>query len=158
MDVKRARNSSASNQATKPASLPPPTPDWHEVQEPIWEGAPDLPGKYYLPSPDTQTDVSGGRLEKWKRQLLDLSLRNKLLQFPGSAATTFLNCPDPAKLKMLADGEKFKILPDPRVMLENDPRSQELHRHQNQEEACLHPCPTSLGEEGTPGRRPRGST
>ena len=147
VDVKRARI-----QRIKPldeARLAP-TADagLAQVQEPIWEGAPALPESIDLHSPDTQTDVSGGRLEKWKRQLLDLSLRNKLLNFRPGKTAIFLNCPDPAKLEdMLADGEKFKILPDPRVMLENDPRSQELHRHQNQEEARLIHAQQALGRK-----------
>ena len=119
-----------------------------QIQEPEWEDAPDLPETINLPSPDEMDDLPGGRLEKWKRQLLDLSLRNKLLNFRPGKTAIFLNCPEPAKLEdMLADGEKFKILPDPRVMLENDPRSQELHRQQNQEEARLIHARQALGRK-----------
>jgi len=137
VDVKRARI-----QRIKPLdeARPAPVADAGpaQVQEPAWEEAPDLPESIDLPPPDAQTDVPGGRLEKWKRQLLDLSLRNKLLNFKPGKTAIFLNCPDPARLEdMLADGERFKILPDPRVMLGNDPRSQEIHRQQNQEEARL---------------------
>ncbi|WP_459931932.1 DUF3320 domain-containing protein [Fundidesulfovibrio butyratiphilus] len=137
VDVKRARI-----QRIKPLDEARPTPVADagpaQVQEPVWEEAPDLPESIDLPSPDAQADLPGGRLEKWKRQLLDLSLRNKLLNFKPGKTAIFLNCPAPARLEdMLADGERFKILPDPRVMLGNDPRSQELHRQQNQEEARL---------------------
>lgn len=51
------------------------------------------------------------RLESWKRSLLDLSLRNRLLNFKEGKTAIFLECPDPAKLEdILSAGKRFKLL------------------------------------------------
>uniref|UniRef100_A0A973WVA5 DUF3320 domain-containing protein n=1 Tax=Bradyrhizobium quebecense TaxID=2748629 RepID=A0A973WVA5_9BRAD len=51
------------------------------------------------------------RLETWKRNLLDLSLRNKLLNFKDTKSTIAIECPDASRLEdQLASGAKFKLL------------------------------------------------
>jgi very-short-patch-repair endonuclease len=51
------------------------------------------------------------RLESWKRALLDLSMRNRLLNFREGKTAIFLECSDPAKLEdMLTAGKMFKLL------------------------------------------------
>jgi very-short-patch-repair endonuclease len=51
------------------------------------------------------------RLEGWKHALLDLSLRNRLLNFKEGKNVIPLECPAPAKLEdMLAAGREFKLL------------------------------------------------
>jgi very-short-patch-repair endonuclease len=68
------------------------------------------------------------RLERWKRKLLDLSLRNKLLNFKAGKASVRLVCPDPALLEdKLADGEKLRIQPKAKVMEGGDPRNADLN-------------------------------
>jgi very-short-patch-repair endonuclease len=83
------------------------------------------------------TDEKLDRLQRWKRKLLDLSLRNKLLNFnPGKGAVTLV-CPDPAKLEdMLADGRKIKLLPAANVMHGTDPRDANLHFRKAGEDAA----------------------
>src|SRR5262249_42257914 len=44
-------------------------------------------------------DAVADRLERWKRKLLDLSLRNRLLNFKPTNGTVPLICPDPEKLE-----------------------------------------------------------
>ncbi|MCC6917764.1 MAG: DUF3320 domain-containing protein [Alphaproteobacteria bacterium] len=67
------------------------------------------------------------RLERWKRRLLDLSLRNKLLNFKDTTKAIGLECPDPARLEdMLSDGIDFKLLPRSAMLVEGDQRDAQL--------------------------------
>ncbi len=55
-----------------------------------------------------------GRLERWKRRLLDLSMRNKLLNFKVGKGTIELLCPDAGAFEdRLAGGASLRLLPDP---------------------------------------------
>lgn len=56
------------------------------------------------------------RLERWQRKLLNLTTSNRLLNADFGAGPLKLRCPDPAALEdRLAAGEKFKIVPAPRL-------------------------------------------
>ena len=56
-------------------------------------------------------DTPLGRIERWQRKLLDLSLRNRLLNFRDSKQTLPLRCPDVGALEdALAAGKKFRGL------------------------------------------------
>jgi hypothetical protein len=67
------------------------------------------------------------RVERWKRKLLDLSLRNKLLNFKMSGGSIALVAPDAAALeRALAAGRHIKILPSPALLGGSDPRDAEL--------------------------------
>lgn len=72
-------------------------------------------------------DTPQGRLTRWKSKLLDLTLRNKLLNFkPGK---TFLRivCPHPNLLEdTLATEGEFKLAAQPTFMQGKDPRSAEI--------------------------------
>jgi very-short-patch-repair endonuclease len=69
-----------------------------------------------------------GRLASWKSKLLDLTLRNKLLNFKPTKASLQLVAPDLAALEdALADGSEFRIKPMPALMEGNDPRSAQVH-------------------------------
>ena len=64
------------------------------------------------------------RLEKWKRKLLDLTLRNKLLNFKDTKKAVEIECPDPAQLEdLLSGGQKFKLLPRTDVLGDSDQRN-----------------------------------
>lgn len=64
-----------------------------------------LPGEIIDQVPDTPM----GRIERWQRKLLDLSLRNRLLNFKPSKQTLPFVCPDVAVLEdALADGKSFR--------------------------------------------------
>lgn len=53
-----------------------------------------------------------GEVEKWKDKLLDLSFRNKLLNFRPNRGTIEIFCKDAAKMEdILSDGTRFEILP-----------------------------------------------
>ncbi len=63
-----------------------------------------LPGKIFEKMPNTPR----GRVERWQNKLLDLSLRNRLLNFRDSLQTLPFICPDIAAMEdALADGKKF---------------------------------------------------
>ena len=66
-----------------------------------------LPGEIAEETVDTPL----GRIERWQRKLLDLSLRNRLLNFRDSKQTLPLRCPDVGALEdALAAGRKFRGL------------------------------------------------
>jgi very-short-patch-repair endonuclease len=75
------------------------------------------------------------RLESWKRSLLDLTLRNRLLNFKDSKATIAIECPDPAKLEdMLAAGHPFKLLGRTTVLDGSDGRDPALFTERQNED------------------------
>ena len=89
-----------------------------------------LPADFAEEKPTTAT----GRIARWQSKLLDLSLRNRLLNFADSKrAVTFL-CPDVALLEdHLAGGAAYKLisLPDQNPL---NGRDVELHRNRRGED------------------------
>ena len=78
------------------------------------------------------------RLERWKRKLLDLTLRNKLLNFKDGNKSVPLECPDPGRLEdLLSDGARFRLLPRSEVLADGDQRDAELYREQHQTDGRL---------------------
>ena len=76
-----------------PAALPP-LPDFGLLPDEISEEAPETPQD---------------RIERWQRKLLDLSLRNRLLNYRDSKQTLPLRCPSVAAFEdELAAGKKFR--------------------------------------------------
>ena len=85
-------------------------------------------------APEVVLDTPEARIENWKRQLLDLTMRNRLLNFTSRARAIEINCIDAAGLEdMLADKQKFKIFSIDTLTLSSDPRSEQLHLQQHQE-------------------------
>lgn len=95
------------------------------------------------PAPDTASveaaaaPVSAGegpeapatRLDRWRRRLLDLTLRNRLLNWRETKKTITLLAPDASALvEALADGASFHVLPLPPDLGEVDPRDPDAHR------------------------------
>ena len=73
-------------------------------------------------------DTPEGRLAKWKSRLLDLSLRNRLLNFKPTKATLTIVAPDPEALEnAVADGVEFRMSAAPVMMDGQDGRSDALH-------------------------------
>ncbi len=75
-----------------------------------------------------------GRIERWQRKLLDLSLRNRLLNFKASKQTVPVLCPDVSKLEdKLADGIRLRLvsLPDGNPLGQRDA---ELHQRRTQKD------------------------
>lgn len=67
------------------------------------------------------------RLARWQRKLLDLSLRNSLLNFKPGKRSVVLDVSAPDLEDALAAGKTIKLLSDPELMEGRDPRSQALH-------------------------------
>lgn len=72
-----------------------------------------------------------GRLDRWQRKLLDLTMRNRLLNFRSTLQSAPILCTDIARLEdLLAENKRLKLisLPDQNPLGERDP---ELHRQRN---------------------------
>ncbi len=98
---------------------------------PAIEPTPPLPplDPVFLPPVDLPGDETpDGRLAKWKSKLLDLTLRNRLLNFKPTKLSLQLVAPDLPKLEdALADGSDFLVRPLPPIMDGNDPRMSSVH-------------------------------
>ena len=89
-------------------------------------------------------ETSATRLDRWRRKLLDLSLRNRLLNFVETKKTIPLMVPELAKLEdALAEGASFRILPRPHEFGPADPRDREVHRRRTADD----PAQVMLREE-----------
>ena len=104
-----------------------------QPEAPTLSGPPSaaLPG-VAEPAPDGEaapTENPAARLERWKSRLLDLTLRNRLLNFKETKKSLPILCPDLAALEdALAEGERFSILPLPLELQEGQPRAAAIHR------------------------------
>ncbi|KAF0093296.1 MAG: DNA helicase related protein [Puniceicoccaceae bacterium 5H] len=67
------------------------------------------------------------RMDRWKQKLLDITARNRLLNFKETKRAVPLLCPLPEELEnQLAANQTFKLLGCPASMTSRDPRSREL--------------------------------
>lgn len=97
------------------------------------EEAPDLPDEIAADTPAAELDPKD-RLARWQRKLLDLSLRNALLNFKQGKKALTLDVAAPAFEDTLAEGQTIKLLPSPELMQGHDPRSQQLHEARSLED------------------------
>jgi hypothetical protein len=129
IDIRRARQKRILPLADLNATPPQQEPDAHTPGSPLFiDEAPDFGDFPEPPTPAGTDETPAARLERWKRRLLDLSLRNRLLNFKASSKSIPLVCPDPAALlRMIASGNDIKLLPKPDLMSGEDPRNQNIH-------------------------------
>jgi very-short-patch-repair endonuclease len=96
------------------------------VDVPAIEPSPALPpldGETFLLDENVRPETPEGRLSRWKSKLLDLTLRNRLINFKPTKIMLPLRVPDPAHLEdALADGQEWKFRPLPQIMQDDDPR------------------------------------
>lgn len=93
------------------------------------------------PPPSTAED----RLARWRKRLLDLSGRNRLLNLPASSRQVlWIDCPEPglledrlAGMRTRAKAQPIRFRPWPDLMTGADPRNAALHRSRLQEDANL---------------------
>ena len=97
------------------------------------EDAPDLPDEVITDTPTSELDPKD-RLARWQRKLLDLSLRNTLLNFKQGKKALLLDVAAPELEDTLAEGQTIKLLPSPALMQGQDPRSQQLHEARSLED------------------------
>ena len=106
-----------------------------EVELPV-EIITDIPEQSFYSNdvPEIILDTPEARIENWKRQLLDLTMRNRLLNFTSRTRAIEIKCLDMASLEdMLFDKHKFKIISIDTLKLDTDPRSEQLHFQQHKE-------------------------
>ncbi len=86
-----------------------------------FETAPELPGFDVTDiEEEEKPKTPAGRLERWQRRLLDLSLRNPLLNHRSTKSSIQIVCPDPGLLEdRLAAGARIRIEPVPETMRED---------------------------------------
>ncbi len=98
------------------------------------DGAPELPDDLKLAAEAPVLDPKD-RLARWQRKLLDLSLRNNLLNFKNGKKAMRLDAPEPGALEdLLSDGAPVRLLPRPDLMDGRDPRSQAIHEQRSRED------------------------
>uniref|UniRef100_UPI00293D895D DUF4011 domain-containing protein n=1 Tax=Janthinobacterium sp. TaxID=1871054 RepID=UPI00293D895D len=89
---------------------------------------PTLDPEFLTPVDLKTEDTPEGRLSNWKSKLLDLTLRNRLLNFKSAKSTLQFIAPNlPGLEDALSEGSEFRIRPLPGIMEGNDPRSGKVH-------------------------------
>tara|TARA_R100000027_G_scaffold61323_1_gene52621 strand:+ start:6664 stop:12570 length:5907 start_codon:yes stop_codon:yes gene_type:complete len=89
-------------------------------------------------SVDNLPQTPEGRVDNWKQQLLDLTLRNRLLNFKESKQTIPLLCPKPEQIEdELAAEQTFQVLEQTQIITGTDPRSLSLLSQQTQEDPLV---------------------
>ena len=127
VDIRQARAhriTPLGSRATRPA------PDGEAsvtVVEQTLEEAPALPDFDTADPEEEKPETPAGRLERWQRKLLDLSIRNPLLNHRATKASLRIICPDPGRLEdKLAEGARIRILPVPDSFAQG--QDEEIHR------------------------------
>jgi hypothetical protein len=135
VDIARSRSAGIMPLASHEAPLPSDGIHSEEPSEIPLPAEPDFPMPADLVGQKPST--AAGRIERWQTRLLDLSLRNRLLNFSDSKRAVSFLCPDVAFLEdRLADNAAIKLisLPEQNPLGERDPelhrdrRGQDLHR------------------------------
>jgi very-short-patch-repair endonuclease len=135
VDIRRAREvqirplpsrSSQADEAAVPIA---------KAETPVIEDVPQLPplDPAVIPLRDDSTpETPEGRLAKWKSKLLDLTLRNKLLNFKPTKSTLRVICPEPGALEdRLAEGNEFRVRAKPKLMSGSDSRDADVYAGRN---------------------------
>ncbi|CAA0095891.1 ATP-dependent RecD-like DNA helicase [BD1-7 clade bacterium] len=97
----------------------------------------DIPEQSYssVPAPKVELTSPEARVENWKRQLLDLTMRNRLLNTTARSRAIVLECYDLGMMEdLLAEGQKFKVTSADTLKIDSDPRSEQIHLQQQQED------------------------
>lgn len=135
VDVKRARGAKVRpldlSETGEPTITPSGAPSIsHEVGEvPKFEEDLDQPR-------EAVSERNLDRLEIWKRNLLDLTLRNRLLNFKDTKSAIAIECPDAAMLEdKLSAGDRFKLLGKTGVLDGSDGRDATLLAQRHHEDA-----------------------
>ncbi len=134
VDVRRARMQRILPLALAEIVKPPTTSEQPETQviEPKFDEAPDFAIDTGIEAAEPKGPLT--RLERWQRRLLDLSLRNNLINFRASKRVVELIAPDPGALEdMLASGYRFRILPGIEQQ-GGDPRLYSIYEDRHQED------------------------
>ncbi|SEH89064.1 AAA domain-containing protein [Methylobacterium sp. 275MFSha3.1] len=134
IDIKRCRRRGIRPMdlgGTKPTGVAPsPT---QPINQPI--GAPPPFDDEPRAPVDEVPETAVGRVERWKRKLLDLTLRNKLLNFKPGKGSVVLECVSPGALEDgLAAGTEFRLKPLSDVLSGSDERSADLYSRRHHDD------------------------
>lgn len=92
-------------------------------------------------------DAALGRLSRWKAKLLDMTLRNRLLNFKQSKSNLELVVPDMAAVEdKLAKGAELSFKPYPTAMDAADPRSEKVYATRHGSDAIADLARDALGK------------
>ena len=90
------------------------------------ELSPDLPDFNFADPEDERANSPKSRLERWQRKLLDLTLRNPLLNHRATKGSLQIICPEPNRLEdKLAAGKRIRIAAVP--TLSSKEQDEEIH-------------------------------
>ncbi|MDR1085294.1 MAG: DUF4011 domain-containing protein [Deltaproteobacteria bacterium] len=113
--------------------LTPPDTNGYDTPPFALEVPPDLENEIAPPHQPTEFTPKT-KVDLWQRKLLDLSLRNSLLNFRSAKRYVEIVAPNPEVLEdKLAAGEKFRLV-SAAPLLGNDPRDAKLHEARHQED------------------------
>jgi very-short-patch-repair endonuclease len=135
VDIRRARMQRIKPLASSDSQvIAQPSDTLIDTSAAVFDEAPDLPDGEDLDS-DTPALDPRDRLARWQRKLLDLSLRNNLLNFRSGKKSVRLDAPEPGALEdVLSDGAPIRLLPRPDLMDGRDPRNQAIHEQRSRED------------------------
>jgi len=135
VDIRRARMQRIKPLANAEAIAPSAPVEQQMIAEPVFAEAPELPEEDARAEVDAAALNPKDRLGRWQRKLLDLSLRNNLLNFKSSKKALKLEAPDPSLLEdVLSEGQILKVLPRPDLMDGADPRSQAIYESRERQD------------------------
>ncbi len=135
VDIRRARLQRIKPLASAETILTAATDEQAAVGEPAFDEPPDLTDDDTRDEQEPATLDPKDRLARWQRKLLDLSLRNRLLNFKSGKKALKLEAPDASALEdLLADGQALKLLARPDLMDGTDPRSQAIFEARERED------------------------
>jgi len=103
--------------------------------EPTYEAAANLTHPADSPLKPARMSPTD-RIELWKRKLLDLTLRNSLLNFRPTKQALKIEAPEPALLEdLLSKRYEFKLFPRPELLDGNDARDRMLFEQREDKDA-----------------------
>ncbi len=115
VDIRRARAHRITPLGLKPKKSVPSGGSPTTVVDLTLEPAPALPDFDSVGHEEEKPETPEGRLERWQRKLLDLTLRNPLLNHRATKTSLKIICPEPSRLEdKLAKGTRIQIVAVPK--------------------------------------------
>ena len=125
VDIRRARAHRIKPLALKSNGVPGVESPVVTVELPL-EEAPPLPAFDDTYGDEERPGTPESRLERWQRKLLDLTLRNPLLNHRSTQTSLSIICPNPARLRdRLATGNRLRIVSVPQPSSQT--QDEEIH-------------------------------
>lgn len=135
IDIRAARARQVLPIASRAVAPPPQDAGTPAGAPPITE-LPDLPPVAPTEPILVVPEGAHGRILKWENKLLDLTLRNRLLNFRDTKGTIPLIVPAAGEFEdALSVGATFRILGNPHLMKGTDPRDAVVHRDRTGQDA-----------------------